>query len=158
MGPPPPLLLLLLSLLVAGATAVAKDSSSNILRIPKSKTTTSPISTTAGPTIVLKSERKDLSRSNPELDWKTSLKNAVEKLEEQHHHFDLDFIKDGLSTWGNSAQWLVDLYDPLSWTKIPGNVSQDCHDDLELYLRSLRNGDVWAARCKYKHLQMNGDN
>ncbi|XP_014486240.1 PREDICTED: nose resistant to fluoxetine protein 6-like [Dinoponera quadriceps] len=85
------------------------------------------------------------SKNNPELDWKNYLKTFDES-EEKHRDFDLDFMKEKLERTANSIQWLVDLYDPLRWARVPGKLQDECRRDMERFLGALRDGKTWAAK------------
>ncbi|XP_043512172.1 uncharacterized protein LOC122529795 [Frieseomelitta varia] len=85
------------------------------------------------------------SKNNPELDWKKYLKLFDEK-KEQHQDLDIDFMKEKLERTANSIQWLADLYDPLKWSRVPGKLEDDCRKELEFFLKSLKDGKLWAAK------------
>ncbi|XP_003490859.3 nose resistant to fluoxetine protein 6 [Bombus impatiens] len=87
----------------------------------------------------------EFSKNNPELDWKKYLKLFDEK-QEEHEDLDIDFMKEKLQKTANSIQWLVDLYDPLEWSRVPGKLGHDCRNELELFLKSLKDGKLWAAK------------
>ena len=92
----------------------------------------------------------EFSKNNPELDWKTHLRKVAELEEKMRSkEFDLDFMTNKLEKTANSIQWLVDLYDPLRWTKIPGDVANECRRDMTMFLDNLRAGVLWAAKCEY---------
>ncbi|KAG7202523.1 hypothetical protein KM043_017086 [Ampulex compressa] len=87
------------------------------------------------------------SKNNPELDWKNYLK-TVPETEEELRNLDIDFMKEKLSKTANSIQWLADLYDPLKWSRVPGKLQGDCKRDMDLYLESLKQGKLWAAKSQ----------
>lgn len=87
------------------------------------------------------------SKNNPELDWKNYLK-TFDGSEEKHRDFDVDFMKEKLERTANSIQWLVDLYDPLRWSRVPGKLQDECNRDMERFLGALRDGKPWAAKGK----------
>lgn len=89
----------------------------------------------------------EFSKNNPELDWKKYLKLFDEK-QEEHEDLDIDFMKEKLQKTANSIQWLVDLYDPLKWSRVPGKLGHDCRNELELFLESLKDGKLWAAKSE----------
>lgn len=89
----------------------------------------------------------EFSKNNPELDWKKYLKLFDEK-QEEHEDLDIDFMKERLQKTANSIQWLVDLYDPLKWSRVPGKLGHDCRNELELFLKSLKDGKLWAAKSE----------
>lgn len=143
MGPPPPLFLLLLVVVVAAGAS--NESSSNILKIAREpRTTESPTarvpSTTSKPFVV--------GNSNPEQDWLNWLLQLAEK-EERPRDLDLSFMGEPLNRTGNIVQWLRDVYDPLRWIKIPGKIDDKCRGDMELFVDNLKNGELWAAKCKF---------
>ncbi|XP_046472647.1 nose resistant to fluoxetine protein 6 [Neodiprion pinetum] len=93
-------------------------------------------------------DRKPLvgfAKNNPELDWKKYL-TIAEKDVKIDRDLDLDFMEEKLAKTANSIQWLSDLYDPLKWKKIPGKLSENCRSDMDMFLHSLRNGSLWAAK------------
>lgn len=92
------------------------------------------------------------SRNNPELDWKKPLKMATSTSTEKPKDLDVDFMIDKLQKTTNSIQWLVDLYDPLRWRKVPGNLQENCKRDMEGFLRALKEGKIWAAKCKFSFI------
>ncbi|XP_033227188.1 nose resistant to fluoxetine protein 6-like isoform X2 [Belonocnema kinseyi] len=85
-------------------------------------------------------------RNNPELDWKKPLKIATITSTEKPKDLDVDFMIEKLQKTANSIQWLVDIYDPLRWRKVPGNLQEDCKRDMEKFLRALKDGKIWAAK------------
>lgn len=89
----------------------------------------------------------EFSKNNPELDWKKYLKLFDEK-QEEHEDLDIDFMKEKLQKTANSIQWLVDLYDPLKWSRVPGKLEHDCRNELDLFLKSLKDGKLWAAKSE----------
>ena len=89
------------------------------------------------------------SKNNPELDWKKPLKMATSTSTEKPKDLDVDFMIEKLQKTANSIQWLVDLYDPLRWRKVPGNLQEDCKRDMEWFLRALKEGKIWAAKCEF---------
>lgn len=86
-----------------------------------------------------------LSKNNPELDWKTVINSFTSNFQNEED-IDIDFMTEDLGKTMNSIQWLTDLYDPLRWRKIPGNVHESCKADMELFLESLKKGNIWAAK------------
>lgn len=88
------------------------------------------------------------SKNNPELDWKKPLKMVTNSSGKQED-IDIDFMTEKLEKTANSIQWLVDLYDPLRWRKIPGNLQESCRTDMEWFLDGLKEGKVWAAKSRY---------
>ncbi|EZA49101.1 hypothetical protein DMN91_005938 [Ooceraea biroi] len=142
-------------LVIACIGHVIAEKESNILRLSKPQTLASiGINTTTfneTEYIEEKDEAKKqaplvaFSKNNPELDWKNYLKIFDEK-EEEHGDLDIDFMKDKLEKTPNSIQWLVDLYDPLRWTRVPGKLQDECRRDMERFLDGLRNGKLWAAK------------
>ena len=89
------------------------------------------------------------SKNNPELDWKKPLKMATSTSTEAPRELDVDFMKEKLQKTANSIQWLVDLYDPLRWRKVPGNLQMDCRREMEWFLEALQGGKIWAAKRKF---------
>lgn len=87
------------------------------------------------------------SKNNPELDWKNYLK-MFDGNEEEHRDLDVDFMKEKLEKTANSIQWLADLYDPLRWARVPGELQNECRRDMERFLSALRDGKLWAAKSK----------
>ncbi|XP_011170992.1 nose resistant to fluoxetine protein 6 [Solenopsis invicta] len=85
------------------------------------------------------------SKNNPELDWKNYLK-MFDGNEEEHRDLDVDFMKEKLEKTANSIQWLADLYDPLRWARVPGELQNECRRDMERFLSALRDGKLWAAK------------
>ncbi|XP_011687955.1 PREDICTED: nose resistant to fluoxetine protein 6 [Wasmannia auropunctata] len=85
------------------------------------------------------------SKNNPELDWKNYLK-MFDGNEEEHRDLDVDFMKEKLERTANSIQWLADLYDPLRWARVPGELQDECRRDMERFLSALRDGKLWAAK------------
>ncbi|XP_046817971.1 nose resistant to fluoxetine protein 6-like isoform X1 [Vespa crabro] len=85
------------------------------------------------------------SKNNPELDWKNHVKIAVEN-EEERRDLDIDFMNEKLERTANSIQWLSDLYDPLKWTRVPGELQDECRKDMDSFLKSLKDGKLWAAK------------
>lgn len=89
----------------------------------------------------------EFSKNNPELDWKNHVKIAMEN-EEEHHDLDVDFMNEKLERTANSIQWFSDLYDPLKWTRVPGKLQDECRKDMDCFLKSLKDGKLWAAKSK----------
>lgn len=87
------------------------------------------------------------SKNNPELDWKNHVKIAAEN-DEERRDLDVDFMNEKLERTANSIQWLSDLYDPLKWTRVPGELRDECRRDMDWYLKSLKDGKLWAAKSK----------
>ncbi|XP_012278977.1 nose resistant to fluoxetine protein 6 [Orussus abietinus] len=87
----------------------------------------------------------EFSKNNPELDWKNQL-HMVANHDQVPRDLDVDFMREELQKTGNSIQWLADLYDPLKWTRVPGNLGESCRRDMEWYLRALGRGHLWAAK------------
>lgn len=87
------------------------------------------------------------SKNNPELDWKNYLK-MFDGNEKEHRDLDVDFMKEKLQKTANSIQWLADLYDPLRWIRVPGELQDKCRKDMEKFLSALKDGKVWAAKSK----------
>ncbi|KZC08232.1 PREDICTED: nose resistant to fluoxetine protein 6 [Dufourea novaeangliae] len=85
------------------------------------------------------------SKNNAGLDWKSQL-NLSEDKQEQRENLDVDFMKEKIQRTANSIQWLADLYDPLKWARVPGKVEGNCKRDLEVFLKSLNDGKLWAAK------------
>ncbi|XP_011632801.1 nose resistant to fluoxetine protein 6 [Pogonomyrmex barbatus] len=85
------------------------------------------------------------SKNNPELDWKNYLK-MFDGNEEEPRDLDVDFMKEKLERTANSIQWLADLYDPLRWARVPGELQDECRRDMEKFLGALRDGKLWAAK------------
>ncbi|XP_011493827.1 PREDICTED: nose resistant to fluoxetine protein 6-like [Ceratosolen solmsi marchali] len=146
----PTALLLLAVLALSRLECQAAGNESNILRLGRPRST--------GPTrleLPLNASdpgassrpRHEFSQNNPELDWRSQVRKVAE-LEEKTRpkELDLDFMKDRLEKNANSIQWLADLYDPLRWTKIPGDISDECRDDMTLFLNDLKRGKLWAAK------------
>lgn len=144
-------------LVIACIGHVIAEKESNILKLSKPQTLSS-IGTNATnfnetEYIEEKDEAKKrspliaFSKNNPELDWKNYLKTFDEN-EEDHQDLDIDFMKDKLEKTPNSIQWLADLYDPLRWTRVPGNLQNECRKDMERFLAELKNGKLWAAKSK----------
>ncbi|XP_024945984.1 nose resistant to fluoxetine protein 6 isoform X2 [Cephus cinctus] len=88
----------------------------------------------------------EFSKNNPELDWKNYLKLATVEEAKQPRHLDVDFMNEKLEPSGNSVKWLADLYDPLKWLKAPGKLVGDCRKDMDWFLGSLKEGELWSAR------------
>lgn len=88
------------------------------------------------------------SKNNPEQDWKKHLKKLGQG-EERPRMYDLDFMKEKLEITGNSVRWLVDIYDPLKWSKVPGELGPDCRRDMEMFLKELNDGELWAAKSEF---------
>ncbi|XP_076233140.1 nose resistant to fluoxetine protein 6 [Calliopsis andreniformis] len=90
----------------------------------------------------------EFSKNNPELDWKKYLKMFEQKKENEDkvEELDVDFMNEKLEKTANSIQWLADLYDPLRWSRVPGKLDVDCRRDLEFFLKSLKDGKLWAAK------------
>lgn len=137
----------------------AAGNESNILRLSKPRSISSSSSTPTklevmgsngtGKATDTSGQRPvvEFSKNNPELDWKTHLRKVAEQEEKtRSKEFDLDFMRDRLETSANSIQWLVDLYDPLRWTKIPGDVGNECRRDMTTFLNNLKRGELWAAK------------
>lgn len=95
-----------------------------------------------------------LSKNNPELDWKTVINSFTSNFQNEED-IDIDFMTEDLGKTMNSIQWLTDLYDPLRWRKIPGNVHESCKADMELFLESLKKGNIWAAKSKCEFILRN---
>jgi hypothetical protein len=134
----------------------AASDESNILRLgrPRSAGPARPEApgnaSEAGPRAV-----PEFSKNNPELDWKSQLRRVAEMEEKTRpKELDLDFMRDRLEKNANSIQWLADLYDPLRWTKIPGDVSGRCREDMTLFLSSLKLGQLWAAKREFSPTQL----
>lgn len=89
------------------------------------------------------------SKNNPELDWKNHIKNAAKVENDSLRNLDVDFMEDKIEMTANSVQWLVDLYDPLRWKRVPGKLDQDCRRDMDWFLKELRDGKLWAAKSKF---------
>lgn len=87
------------------------------------------------------------SKNNPELDWKNHLK-SVGRSDDSLRDLDVNFMKEKIEITANSVQWLVDLYDPLRWITVPGKLSNNCKTDMELFLKALKDGKLWAAKSK----------
>ncbi|XP_043275158.1 nose resistant to fluoxetine protein 6-like [Venturia canescens] len=86
------------------------------------------------------------SKNNPELDWKNHIKNAAKIENDSLRDLDVDFMKNKIEMTANSVQWLVDLYDPLRWKRVPGKLDQECRRDMDWFLKALRDGKLWAAK------------
>ena len=100
-----------------------------------------------------KPKKFKFTKSNPELDWKIYLwRLAEEEDRTRSNDLDLDFTKDELEKTANSVQWLNDLYDPLRWKKVPGNISTECRMDMDKFLQDLKNGELWAAKCEFRYI------
>ncbi|KOX80350.1 Nose resistant to fluoxetine protein 6 [Melipona quadrifasciata] len=133
------------------ATPLSKNES-NILRIGRTRNVSLATVKTANLNNndfeVVKHRQGSLvgfSKNNPELDWKKYLKLFDDKKEE-HQDLDIDFTKEKLERTANSIQWLADLYDPLKWSRVPGKLEDDCRKELEFFLKSLKDGKLWAAK------------
>ncbi|KAI4474443.1 hypothetical protein M0802_015599 [Mischocyttarus mexicanus] len=87
------------------------------------------------------------SKNNPELDWKNHLKIVSENVEERRE-LDVNFMKEKIERTANSIQWLSDLYDPLKWNRVPGKLEDECRKDMNWFLKSLKDGKLWAAKSK----------
>ncbi|KAK0159954.1 hypothetical protein PV328_007409 [Microctonus aethiopoides] len=85
------------------------------------------------------------SKNNPELDWKNHLK-SVGRNDDSLRDLDVNFMKEKIEITANSVQWLVDLYDPLRWITVPGKLTNNCKTDMELFLKALKDGKLWAAK------------
>ncbi|XP_043500964.1 nose resistant to fluoxetine protein 6-like [Polistes fuscatus] len=85
------------------------------------------------------------SKNNPELDWKNHVKIAAEN-EEVPRDLDVNFMEDKIESTANSIQWLSDLYDPLKWKRVPGKLENECRKDMNSFLKSLKDGKLWAAK------------
>ncbi|XP_044593643.1 nose resistant to fluoxetine protein 6-like isoform X1 [Cotesia glomerata] len=131
------------------------DPKSNILRLSRPKSTT--LRSTSDfkvddksddvKTEVLRDRLLAFSKNNPESDWKTYLKIVNDKNETDGvSDRDLEFSKDKFELNANSIQWLNDIYDPLRWHRIPGKLTPQCLKDMELFINSLRDGKLWAAK------------
>ncbi|CAG5078849.1 Similar to nrf-6: Nose resistant to fluoxetine protein 6 (Caenorhabditis elegans) [Cotesia congregata] len=131
------------------------DPKSNILRLSRPKSTT--LRSTSDfkvddnsdneKTEVLRDRLLAFSKNNPESDWKTYLKIVNDKNETDGvSDLDLEFSKDKFELNANSIQWLNDIYDPLRWHRIPGKLTPQCLRDMELFINSLRDGKLWAAK------------
>ncbi|KAK0089273.1 hypothetical protein PV325_008213 [Microctonus aethiopoides] len=141
---------------------------SNILRLSKPKKL-SPSIDTSSTTIINKFNHSDekldfelsinnsseqqkqpprfitFSKNNPELDWKNHLK-SVGRNDDSLRDLDVNFMKEKIEITANSVQWLVDLYDPLRWITVPGKLTNNCKTDMELFLKALKDGKLWAAK------------
>ncbi|XP_008212464.1 nose resistant to fluoxetine protein 6 isoform X1 [Nasonia vitripennis] len=135
----------------------AAGNESNILRLSKPRTSSAGAAptklevansnATGKPDVGGHRPVVEFSKNNPELDWKTQLRKVAEQEEKtRSKEFDLDFMRDRLEESANSIQWLVDLYDPLRWTKIPGDVGSECRRDMTTFLNNLKRGELWAAK------------
>lgn len=131
------------------------DPKSNILRLSRPKSTT--LRSTSDlkvddksdneKTEVLRDRLLAFSKNNPESDWKTYLKIVNDKNETDGvSDLDLEFSKDKFELNANSIQWLNDIYDPLRWHRIPGKLTPQCLRDMELFITSLKDGKLWAAK------------
>lgn len=53
---------------------------------------------------------------------------------------------------GSDLEWLLNIYNPHFWNpeRLPGywNISNNCQQDMHVYLAALRNGSAWAAKSK----------
>ncbi|KAI4479390.1 hypothetical protein M0804_011175 [Polistes exclamans] len=87
----------------------------------------------------------EYSKNNPELDWKNHVKIAAEN-EELPRDLDVNFMEDKIESTANSIQWLSDLYDPLKWKRVPGKLENECRKDMNSFLKSLKDGKLWAAK------------
>lgn len=149
-------------LLLVGFDFIGKilsENESNILRLSKSGTRKPSVRDEFPNLNVTKdfaetedavADRKPLvrfSKNNPELDWRKYL-TIAEKDEKIDRDLDLDFMEEKLGKTPNSIQWLSDLYDPLKWKRIPGKLSENCKNEMDMFLHSLRNGSLWAAKSK----------
>lgn len=141
---------LLVAVCVARATIAEKES--NILRLSKPQ----KIAPGSQTDINAAEHGKDgargraasiVSKNNPELDWKNYLK-MFDGNEEERRDLDVDFMKEKLERTANSIQWLVDLYDPLRWARVPGELRDECKRDMERFLDALRDGELWAAKSE----------
>ncbi|KAG8259115.1 hypothetical protein J6590_017293 [Homalodisca vitripennis] len=54
----------------------------------------------------------------------------------------------------SGVEWLLDVYNPHHWQPsfLPGapRLSKDCKNDLQIYLRALHNGTIWAAKSNFR--------
>lgn len=145
-------------LIVCIAYEVIAEKESNILKLSKPQkvasngTKTTSFNVTEDTTERNESEKQSsliaFSKNNPELDWKNYLK-MFDRNEEEHRDLDVDFMKEKLERTANSVQWLADLYDPLRWAKVPGELQDECRRDMDKFLNALRDGKLWAAKSKY---------
>ncbi|KAJ8680796.1 hypothetical protein QAD02_016583 [Eretmocerus hayati] len=90
------------------------------------------------------------SKNNPETDWKNDVAELAKKSQSNEHFTDLelDFMSGGLVKTPNSFQWLVDLYDPLRWTKLPGRLNSECARQMGEFIDALWKGEPWAAKSE----------
>lgn len=62
----------------------------------------------------------------------------------------------------SGVEWLLDVYNPHHWQPefLPGlrKLSDGCQRDLQVYLRALRNGTIWAAKSKYHYHRVSFNN
>lgn len=145
-------------LIVCIAYEVIAEKESNILKLSKLQkvasngTKTTNFNVTEDTTEKNESGKQSsliaFSKNNPELDWKNYLK-TFDGNEMEHRGLDVDFMKEKLQRTANSIQWLVDLYDPLRWAKVPGKLQDECRKDMEKFLSALKDGKLWAAKSKY---------
>lgn len=137
------------SLAFAALGEEMNSNDSNIYRISRNRSATQPARLEAGEMPKMESAATDLSRGNPELDWQSTLNKQTNKDKEVKKH-DIDFMIDKLEKTPNLIQWLTDLYSPLRWKKIPGEPNEMCKNEMEHYLKELRNGASWASKSKYE--------
>jgi len=138
------------------AYEVIAEKESNILKLSKPQkvvsngTKTTNFNVTEYTTKNNESGKQSLiafSKNNPELDWKNYLK-MFDGNEEEHRELDVNFMKEKLEKTANSIQWLADLYDPLRWARVPGELQDECRRDMEKFLTALSDGKLWAAKSK----------
>lgn len=144
--------LLLLGLWALLGSALGDLNETNILKISRQSRPNHRDHAASNSTEFVDRKRKNtlvaFSKNNPEQDWKKYLQVA-ESEEQDSLELDLDFAKDELRRTANSIQWLSDLYDPLSWSKVPGKLSERCRSDMDRFLQALRDGEPWAAKSAF---------
>lgn len=148
---------LLLALSCSVHTTISKNES-NILRLGKPRENSSiPTHTPSSNLTDYEGEKEPptertpligFSKNNSELDWQKHQKMFEENQEERREELGVDFMSKKLEKTANSIQWLADLYDPLKWSRVPGKLEDGCRRDLELFLKSLKDGKLWAAKSK----------
>lgn len=145
-----------LLVIICIAYEVITEKESNILKLSKPQkvvsngTKTTNFNVTEYTTKKNESGKQSLiafSKNNPELDWKNYLK-MFDGNEEEHRELDVNFMKEKLEKTANSIQWLADLYDPLRWARVPGELQDECRRDMEKFLSALSDGKLWAAKSK----------
>lgn len=116
------------------------------------------------------SEPQDLTRTtnsefeSREIDYPADVKSSNEKysniqkltkrkldLTDKYSDSEVDSFRPNQEP-GSDLEWLLNIYNPHFWNpeKLPGywNISNNCQQDMHIYLAALRNGSTWAAKSK----------